>query len=99
MTAAAAALSPERMLELHNRPAARVERLIERGRAEGAFRTDLSIGWLVGIMHRIMHGAAADIEAGTLAPHDAAATISATILAAYTAPGEAVPPAELWESR
>src|SRR5690606_34861007 len=64
MTAASATLSPERMLALHARPASRVERLVERGREAGVFRTDLPAPWLVATLHRVMHGAADDIAAG-----------------------------------
>lgn len=96
VTAAESALSPERMHELHQRPASRVERLVERGRAEGVFRADLPASWLVGTLHRVMHGAAAEIEAGRLAPDAAAAVIAATVLAAYTPPGEVVPGSESW---
>lgn len=91
MTAALETLSPERMLELHERPATRVERLVERGRRDGVFRTDLPASWLVGTLHRVMNGAAAEIEAGRLEPDDAAATIAATALAAFTPPGQPVP--------
>ncbi|MFD4421708.1 TetR/AcrR family transcriptional regulator [Agromyces sp. NPDC058484] len=94
MTAAGAVLSPERMLELHERPASRVERLVERGRSEGVFRVDLPTSWLVGILHRVMHGAAAEIDAGRLSSDDAAAVIAATVLAAYTPPGHTVPRAD-----
>ncbi|WP_448002991.1 TetR/AcrR family transcriptional regulator [Agromyces bauzanensis] len=96
VTAAEFALSPERMRELHQRPASRVERLVERGQAEGVFRTDLPTSWLVGTLHRVMHGAAAEIEAGRLEPDAAAAVIAATVLATYTPPGAAVPSADTW---
>lgn len=96
VTAAEAALSPERMHELHQRPASRVERLVERGQAEGAFRTDLPTSWLVGTLHLVMHGAAAEIDAGRLSEEDAASVIASTVLAAYTPPGTAVPSAESW---
>lgn len=91
MTAALETLSPERMLELHECPATRVERLVERGRKSGVFRTDLPASWLVGTLHRVMNGAAAEIDARRLAPDDAAATIAATALAAFTPPGQPVP--------
>lgn len=91
MTAASATLSPERMLALHARPASRVERLVERGREAGVFRTDLPASWLVGTLHRVMHGAADDIAAGHLEPARAADVIAATALAAFTPPGERVP--------
>lgn len=91
MQVAASTLTPERMLELHDQPAPRVETLIERGRDEGVFRTDLPTSWLVGTLHRVMNGAAAEIDADRLAAADAAATIAATVLAAFTAPGQPVP--------
>lgn len=90
-TAAAEVLTPERILQLHERPAARVERLVERGRADGAFRTDLPTSWLVGTLHRIVNGAAEEVDAGRLTAGDAAAAIVATTLAAFTAPGRTVP--------
>ncbi|MCO7271856.1 TetR/AcrR family transcriptional regulator [Cellulosimicrobium cellulans] len=91
LTAATEALGPERVLALHARPASRVERLVERGRADGVFRADLPTSWLVGTLHRVMHGAAEEIDAGRLAPDDAATTITATVLAAFTPPGTPVP--------
>lgn len=91
MAAAAGTLTPERMLELHEGPARRVEQLIEQGRAVGEFRTDLPTVWLVGTLHRLMHGAATDVAAGHLNERDAATTIAATALAAFTPPGRPVP--------
>ncbi|MGW6226303.1 TetR/AcrR family transcriptional regulator [Cellulosimicrobium cellulans] len=91
LTAATEALGPERVLALHERPASRVERLVERGRADGVFRADLPASWLVGTLHRVMHGAAEEIDAGRLAADDAATTITATVLAAFTPPGTPVP--------
>ena len=90
-TAAAAVLSPERMLELHRRPASRVEGLLERGRADGVFRVDLPTSWLAGTLHRVMHGAADEIAAGRLDAGEAAGAIAATVLAAFTPPGKTVP--------
>lgn len=91
MTAAATTLTPERMLELHEGPARRVEQLIEQGRAAGVFRTDLPTAWLVGTLHRLMHGAATDVDTGHLSERDAATTIAATALAALNPPGQPVP--------
>ncbi|MFI5898386.1 TetR/AcrR family transcriptional regulator [Actinoplanes sp. NPDC051513] len=84
MEAATTVLPAERMLVLHSKPAARVDELIERGRRTGEFRTDLPAAWLVGTLHRIMHGAADDIRAGRLAADDAARVITVTALAVFT---------------
>ncbi|MEU4603742.1 TetR/AcrR family transcriptional regulator [Kribbella sp. NPDC023972] len=91
LVAAQDALPPGRIRELHADPMVRVERLIERGQKEGAFRTDLPTSWLVGAMHSVMHGAADEINAGRLTPDKAAEYITATVLAAFTPPGERVP--------
>jgi TetR/AcrR family transcriptional repressor of mexCD-oprJ operon len=84
-------LPPGRIRDLHAGPMARVERLIERGQADGVFRTDLPMSWLVSVMHNVMHGATADIEAGRITSDKAAEYITATLLAAFTRPGDRVP--------
>lgn len=91
LIAAQDTLPPGRVRELHADPMARVERLIERGRKDGVFRTDLPTSWLVSVMHNVMHGAADDIQGGRVTPDKAAGYITATLLAAFTPPGEAVP--------
>ncbi|MFI6941829.1 TetR/AcrR family transcriptional regulator [Streptomyces sp. NPDC050418] len=93
LAAAQRELSAARILELHAGPAARVEALVARGRAEGAFRTDLPVSWMVNILHAIMHSAAEEIRGGRLTSEHAAAQITATVLAAFTPPGTPVPPA------
>ncbi|MCX4480923.1 TetR/AcrR family transcriptional regulator [Streptomyces cellulosae] len=91
LVAAQRELPPGRIRELHSGPAARVETLIARGRAEGVFRTDLPIAWLVNVLHSIMHSAAEEIRAGRLSSDRAADHITATVLAAFTPPGQPVP--------
>jgi len=91
LLAAQEALPPGRVRELHADPMARVERLLERGRDEGAFRKDLPTSWLVSVMHNVMHGAAGEIHAGRITSGEAAPYITATLLAAFTPPGERVP--------
>jgi TetR/AcrR family transcriptional repressor of mexCD-oprJ operon len=91
LAAAEKELSPARIRELHEEPAARLARLIERGQAEGVFRTDLPVSWLVATLHNVMHGAAGEIQAGRLTPEEAPVAIAATALAALTPPGRKVP--------
>jgi TetR/AcrR family transcriptional repressor of mexCD-oprJ operon len=91
LRAAQHTLDPERLRDHHQRPLRRVERLIARGRREGAFRTDLPAAWLVATFYSVLHGAADEILAGRLADRDAGRTISATLLAAFTPPGQRVP--------
>ncbi|WP_448320267.1 TetR/AcrR family transcriptional regulator [Streptomyces sp. CO7] len=84
-------LPASRIRELHAGPAARVEALVARGRAEGAFRTDLPVAWMVNVLHAVMHSAAEEIRAGRLTSERAADHITATALAAFTPPGAVVP--------
>jgi hypothetical protein len=91
LLAAQNVLSPARIRTLHAGPAERVQGLVERGRAEGVFRTDLPVSWLVGTMHSVMHNAADEINAGRLSVDQAAEVITATLLAAFTPPGERTP--------
>jgi AcrR family transcriptional regulator len=91
LAAAQRELSAGRIRELHAGPAARVETLVARGRAEGAFRTDLPIAWMVNVLHTVMHSATEEIRAGRLTPDHAADHITATVLAAFTPPGAPVP--------
>jgi AcrR family transcriptional regulator len=86
LTAAQDVLPPSKIRDLHAGPVKRVERLVERGRTEGPFRTDLPISWLVSVMHSVMHSAADEITAGRLTPDKAAAYITATVLPAFSPP-------------
>ncbi|HTF10603.1 MAG TPA: TetR/AcrR family transcriptional regulator [Asanoa sp.] len=91
LLAAQHTLPPGRIRALHAEPADRMRRLVERGQAEGVFRTDLPNPWLISVIQNVMHGAADEITAGRLEATEAAAFISATVLAALTAPGRRVP--------
>jgi TetR/AcrR family transcriptional regulator, mexCD-oprJ operon repressor len=93
LQAAQDVLPPGRIRELHAGPAERVQRLLERGQREGVFRSDLPTSWLVGVMHSVMHSAADEIGAGRLDADAAAGVITATLLAAFTPPGDRVPEA------
>lgn len=90
LLAAQGVLPPGRIRALHAGPAERVERLVKRGQDEGVFRSDLSTPWLVGVMHNVMHNAADEINAGRLDTGRASRFITATVLAAFTPPGQPV---------
>ena len=79
IAAAAEELSPERIRQLHDSPAARVESLIERGRREGLFRTDMPTSWQLAVLHQVLHGAAAEIAFGRLESVDAPRVITTTV--------------------
>jgi TetR/AcrR family transcriptional regulator, mexCD-oprJ operon repressor len=88
--AAESELAEERIREHHDVHLRRLDALIARGQRSGAFRRDLPRHWLVSTCYRVMHGAADDCAAGRLR-HDAAGrVVAATLLAAFTPPGERV---------
>lgn len=91
LRAAQHTLGQERIREYHEGPLQRVEQLLERGRRDGVFRTDLPTGWLVATFFNVLHGAAEEIDAGRLAEHETGRTVAATLLAAFTPPGTTVP--------
>ncbi|MBL7501069.1 TetR/AcrR family transcriptional regulator [Frankia sp. CNm7] len=89
LEAAQATLPPTRVRDLHAKPEQRVNNLIARGQAEGAFRDDLPRTWLASVLHYIIKGAATDVASGRLDPTVAPRFISETVLAAYApAPSE-----------
>ena len=88
LAAAQRDLPPARVRRHHDQAMARVERLIARGQAEGAFRVDLPRSWLVATFSSLMHGAAEEVDAGRLAAAEAAGVLTATILAALAAPAK-----------
>ncbi|MCP2342299.1 TetR/AcrR family transcriptional regulator [Actinomadura rupiterrae] len=82
--AAEEVLSPERILEMHDSPAARMADLVRRGQDEGAFRTDMPADWLVNVMHFVMHGASGQVRQGRLDARDAAELVTKSIQSILT---------------
>jgi AcrR family transcriptional regulator len=91
LLAAQRELPPDRIRGHHDKPMRRVRTLIERGRREKVFRTDLPTAWLVATFYSVLHSAGDEINTGRLPDRDAATVITATLLAAFTPPGVAVP--------
>lgn len=83
------------MAAAHGEPRERVRGLLEHGRAEGRFRTDLPVSWLVTTLHTVTHAAATSVYDGELAADEAARAIAATMLGLLTPPGEVVPDVDL----
>ncbi|MBB3727109.1 TetR/AcrR family transcriptional regulator [Nonomuraea dietziae] len=84
LTAAEGVLPAGRVRELHAEPAERMAELIRRGQEQGVFRTDLPTTWLVSMTHYILHGAANEVRAGRLPPHDAADVVAKSIHSVLT---------------
>lgn len=79
LTAAQHSLPAGRIRELHASPARRFEELLRRGQAQGVFRTDLPITWLVSVVHHVLHGAAEEIRADRMKTQHAARMVVATV--------------------
>jgi AcrR family transcriptional regulator len=55
----------------HADPRERVVHLLERGRADGSFRTDQSVDWQSSCYFSLLHGTASEMRAGHLVEADA----------------------------
>jgi TetR/AcrR family transcriptional regulator, mexCD-oprJ operon repressor len=64
--AAAAELSADAMRRAHEAARGVFRRLVERGRSEGTFRTDVSADWLATVCLALIHAAAEEVRAGEL---------------------------------
>jgi TetR/AcrR family transcriptional regulator, mexCD-oprJ operon repressor len=91
LLAARRELPAERIRGVHDPILRRVQTLIGRGRRAGTFRTDLPAEWLITTAFSLMHAAAEDVATGRMKAGDAAPFITATLLAAYTPPGDSHP--------
>ncbi|NUT45676.1 MAG: TetR/AcrR family transcriptional regulator [Thermoactinospora sp.] len=86
LAAAEEVLPAGRVRELHEEPVRRMTELIRRGQEQGVFRTDLPLDWLVNLVHYILHGAAAEVRAGRLAPSRAADVITRSVQSLLATP-------------
>ena len=64
--AAASQLSPDTLTRTHESAHERVRDLVERGQADGSFRTDLPAGWLVASCFALIHACAGEVRAGRI---------------------------------
>src|SRR6476661_3963741 len=61
--------------------------LLERGQAEGVFRSDVSAVWLIAVIRAIVHTASTELQGGRLAQADVERTMLTTALAAVASDG------------
>lgn len=73
-------LGPEVLHAHHETPMQRVRQLIERGQAEGVFRTDLPAEWLVTVFYSLAHTAGLETDAGRLHPSVVSGYLQTTLL-------------------
>jgi hypothetical protein len=58
--------------------------LLDRGRPDGSFRTDVPAGWLVTACIAVIHACAAEVRAGRMDEHDAARVLTVTVRDMFT---------------
>ncbi|WP_318152870.1 TetR/AcrR family transcriptional regulator [Microbacterium helvum] len=85
VVATAQVLSAEQVRRAHDEPAARVRRLLERGRAAGEFRRDVPIAWQLSVTQAVLHGASTAVHQGEITADEAPRLVSETVLAALAA--------------
>ena len=80
-------LSPEAIARTHQAAQQAIGALLERGRAEGAFRTDLPTAWLVTACIALVHACADAVRAGSVSERDAPAILATSVRDLFTGPG------------
>ena len=76
--ASAAELSPDAMRRAHAAARDAILALVDRGRAQGTFRTDLPAQWLVTATLALIHGAAEEVRAGSMRSEEALGVLVST---------------------
>jgi TetR/AcrR family transcriptional regulator, mexCD-oprJ operon repressor len=77
--AAATELSPDALTRTHESAHERVRELVERGQADGTFRTDLPAGWLVASCFALVHACAGEVRAGRIGPDRGLDVLTTTV--------------------
>ena len=85
--AAAGQLSGEAMRRSHENAREVIRRLLERGRREGAFRTDVPTGWLITSTLALIHAAAEEVRAADLDAQAALDLLTVTVTELVVGPG------------
>lgn len=70
----------------HHAVIAQLEPLIERGQADGSFRSDVPAGWHLSMVLALIHAASAELRAGRVGAEDAESALLTTILGALAGP-------------
>jgi AcrR family transcriptional regulator len=74
---------PHAELHARHRPVlAILEPLVERGRRDGSFRSDVTAAWHLSMIMALIHAASAELQAGSVPEQDAEAALVATVLGA-----------------
>src|SRR5215831_2345340 len=77
--AVAEQLSPEAVTRTHQAAHQTIGALLQRGQADGSFRTDVPAGWLITASVTLIHACAEEVRAGRIDPGDAPRVLTATV--------------------
>jgi AcrR family transcriptional regulator len=86
--AATEQLSPATITRTHQAALGKLAELTQRGQADGSFRTDLPVGWLVAAALAIIHACGDEVRAGRLDPAAAPQILTTTIRDLFTSGGK-----------
>lgn len=79
-------LSAEELHRRHQPVMTQFAPLIERGQADGVFRSDVAPSWHLAVLRAIVHAASAELQSGRLSEAAVEQTMVTTVLAALGAP-------------
>jgi TetR/AcrR family transcriptional regulator, mexCD-oprJ operon repressor len=82
--AVAELLSPEAVTRTHQAAHHTMGALLERGQADGSFRTDLPAGWLVAASIALMHACSDQVRTGQIDEHDAIRILTTSVRDLFT---------------
>ena len=81
-------MTPEAVARTHRAAHQTLGALLERGRADGSFRSDLPISWLVTTCIAVIHACAGEVRAGRVEERDAVRILTTTILGLFAGRGQ-----------
>jgi TetR/AcrR family transcriptional regulator, mexCD-oprJ operon repressor len=84
--AVAELLSPEAVTRTHLPAHHTVSTLLARGQADGSFRSDLPVGWLVTASIALVHACSDQVRAGQIGEHDAVRILTTSVRDLFTGP-------------
>jgi TetR/AcrR family transcriptional regulator, mexCD-oprJ operon repressor len=82
--AVAEQLNLEAVTRTHQAAHQAIVALLERGRADGSFRTAVPAAWLVTAAIAVIHACAGEVRASRIDEHDAPRILTATIRDLFT---------------
>ena len=77
-------LSPEAVTRTHRAAHQTIGALVARGQADGSFRTDLPVGWLVTAAIALIHACSDQVRAGQIRPDEAVRILTISVRDLFT---------------